>query len=412
MGKSVLKELRFQLTLDDPKLPKDNWVTLEGDRAQLEALYEAVSSYVQGLLQYPGSARMGDFVQGEAITTLDRERGRVQLTSPPTLASMREIRLQPSGLLSHEIVLGSLANSATGAVTHLSTLQLFDLANALDEFSTEIETLPELPTQRTMWHKSSWAQLAAIALVVVGLSTSVVRLMGAPHSARRSPSVPTDSQGANSSDQKIATQLPPSAAGQMPTSPLSAPPPPPPGSLGNPSPAALPRVTVPPAIAPSASAPSSAGNRVATLPQEMKGDSRSQVPVLPSSRSLKPEFSNPTSAKPAIGTMMSRADSPASSSTAFDTIPQVAEARQYFQQRWKPPQGLNQTLEYTLVVGSNGSIQQILPLGQASGDYVDRTPIPLTGEPFVSAIEGKRNARIRVVLSPDGKVQTFLEQLY
>jgi hypothetical protein len=410
MGKSVLKELRFQLTLDDPKLPKDKWVTIQGDRTQLEALEEAVSSYVQSFLQYPSSARMGDFAQGEAIATLDRERGRVQLTSPPTLASMREIRLQPSGLLSHEVVLGSLANSETGNVAHLSTLQLFDLANALDEFSTEIETLPELPTQRTSWHKSSWAQFAAIALVVVGLSTSVVRLMGAPHSGKR-PATPTDSQGASSSDQRIATQLPPGTSGQAPTSPLAAPPPPPPGSLIAPSPAALPKVTVPPVISPSAPAPGSAGNRVATLPQEMKGDGRSPVPALPSSRSLKPEFSNPPSA-PAAGAMMSRADAPAANSTAFDTIPQVAEARQYFQQRWKPPQGLNQTLEYTLVVGSNGSIQQILPLGQASGDYVDRTPIPLAGEPFVSAIAGNRNARIRVVLSPDGKVQTFLEQLY
>jgi len=98
--------------------------------------------------------------------------------------------------------------------------------------------------------------------------------------------------------------------------------------------------------------------------------------------------------------------------TAFDTISQIAEARQYFQQRWNPPQGLTQTLEYTLLVGANGSIQRTIPLGQAAGDYIDRTGIPLVGEAFVSAINSGRNAKIRLVLSPDGSVKTFLEGYY
>ncbi|NJP10158.1 MAG: hypothetical protein HC866_12305, partial [Leptolyngbyaceae cyanobacterium RU_5_1] len=98
-----------------------------------------------------------------------------------------------------------------------------------------------------------------------------------------------------------------------------------------------------------------------------------------------------------------------SGSTAFDTIPQVAEARSYFQQRWKPPEGLTQVLEYSLQIDSNGSIQTITPLKQASADYVDRTGIPLIGEPFVSPLKSGRSAKIRLVLEPDGKVQTFLE---
>ncbi len=102
----------------------------------------------------------------------------------------------------------------------------------------------------------------------------------------------------------------------------------------------------------------------------------------------------------------------AQTGTAFDTIPQVAEVRRYFQQRWSPPQGLAQTLEYTLTIAPNGTIRQITPLGQAAGDYIDRTGIPLVGEPFVSPLSNGRNARIRLVLSPDGKVQTFLEQMF
>jgi hypothetical protein len=97
--------------------------------------------------------------------------------------------------------------------------------------------------------------------------------------------------------------------------------------------------------------------------------------------------------------------------TLFDNIPQVAEVRSYFQKRWQPPSGLSQTLEYSLTLNADGSIQRIIPLGKAAGDFIDRTDIPLPGEPFVSAIDGGRNPSIRLVLTPDGKVSTFLEQM-
>jgi hypothetical protein len=95
----------------------------------------------------------------------------------------------------------------------------------------------------------------------------------------------------------------------------------------------------------------------------------------------------------------------------FDTVPQVAEVRSYFQQRWEPPTGLTQSLEYSLLLNRDGSIQRIIPRGKAAEDYIDRTDIPLIGEKFVSAVEGERNPRIRLVLAPDGKVETFLERM-
>jgi hypothetical protein len=100
----------------------------------------------------------------------------------------------------------------------------------------------------------------------------------------------------------------------------------------------------------------------------------------------------------------------AANSKLSDTIPQVAEIRNYFEQRWKAPSGLTQTLEYSLSLNTDGSIQRILPLGKAAGDYIDRTNMPLPGEPFVSALEVSGNPIVRLVLTPDGKVQTFLEK--
>jgi len=105
----------------------------------------------------------------------------------------------------------------------------------------------------------------------------------------------------------------------------------------------------------------------------------------------------------------SAGDNKVATGSLLDSIPQVAEARSFFQQRWQPPKDLTQTLEYSLQLNPDGSIQRIKPLGKASGNYIDRTGMPLLGEPFVSAVQSGGSPTIRVVLTPDGKVQTFLQ---
>ncbi|MBW3586465.1 MAG: hypothetical protein KY448_11670, partial [Cyanobacteria bacterium 0813] len=96
--------------------------------------------------------------------------------------------------------------------------------------------------------------------------------------------------------------------------------------------------------------------------------------------------------------------------TLFDTIPQVSEARTYFEERWKPPEGMEHTLEYSVLIDENGSIQSIMPMGKAAADYIEQTNMPLVGEPFVSAVSNGKIPKIRVVLRPNGRVQTFLEE--
>jgi hypothetical protein len=94
---------------------------------------------------------------------------------------------------------------------------------------------------------------------------------------------------------------------------------------------------------------------------------------------------------------------------AFAPTPQINEVREYFQQRWKPPSGLTEPLEYSLVLDVDGSVQRIEPLGKAARNYVDRSGMPLIGEPFVSANPQGETPRVRVILGADGKVQSFLE---
>lgn len=62
-----------------------------------------------------------------------------------------------------------------------------------------------------------------------------------------------------------------------------------------------------------------------------------------------------------------------------------------------------------MLIGVDGKVERILPLGKAARDYVDSAGMPGVGQPFVSANTNGQNVRIRAVLSPNGKVQTFPE---
>jgi hypothetical protein len=97
----------------------------------------------------------------------------------------------------------------------------------------------------------------------------------------------------------------------------------------------------------------------------------------------------------------------AASGTAFDTYPQIAEIRNYFQQNWQPPAEMSQPIQYRLQLNPNGSIRLITPMSTASEQFVDRTNMPLMDEPFVSPLQGRDNLQVRLVLNPDGRVQVF-----
>ena len=71
---------------------------------------------------------------------------------------------------------------------------------------------------------------------------------------------------------------------------------------------------------------------------------------------------------------------------------------------------MEQTLEYSLQIDENGSIQTIMPMGKAASDNIEQVNMPLVGEPFVSPVSNGKTPKIRVVLRPNGRVQTFLEE--
>ncbi|MEH2244157.1 DUF4335 domain-containing protein [Nostoc sp.] len=528
MGKTVLKHLSFELHFDDPRLPEENRVPIRGDRDQLEALCDAVTSYIQQFLQQSPESFSGSFSgTQQSSTALDEpelKSSTKTLNSFSTRLPGANIYLEPSSYLTHNLFLGSLANHSSGRVIQLSLLQLFDLASALDEYSTDVMALPTLnSTSSTSLRFPTWAPVAAVLVLGVGFlpvtwqyannirekqqqtaktaDSAAVKTALEPSS---SLNFPTPQPGLTTRSDNLLGSTPPLSTSTLPQAPLIAPS----SSFSTPPPlfpnnaltiaqgktATLGSNRAMPSLreaSPTASfstrrfananAPSSKipGQEIAILPnlgQNPTGLSP-QASTLPQRRNLPPRLSSTTGSfssnispvsPPSLETIPNnnRGNTPAQPSTLdsqqleekinslqppspgdkpsselpssgaaannpfidqlgdarkaptstevatgtlFDT-PQVAEAREYLTKRWQPPTGLGQTLEYSLIVSVDGTIERIFPLNKAAREFVDSAGMPEVGKPFVSANKRGQNVRIRVVLSPDGKVQTFPDQ--
>jgi len=144
----VLEQLRFELRFDDLQLPQQQ-VIIEGDRDQLEVLHEAVSNYMQNLLNrspeqfnavLSALALLSPHPQTELRVILHPSEKRHQILNSAHASAhlvdsatpkrrplhIWEIFLQPGSGLAHNLF-GVLATQESGPVIHLSMLQLFDL---------------------------------------------------------------------------------------------------------------------------------------------------------------------------------------------------------------------------------------------------------------------------------------------
>lgn len=89
--------------------------------------------------------------------------------------------------------------------------------------------------------------------------------------------------------------------------------------------------------------------------------------------------------------------------------PQLEEAEDYLRSRWQPPEALTESLEYSLQLNPDGSIQSVVPIGQVSSATLTQANIPNVGEPFVSPTPDGMELTMLVTLSPDGEVEAALE---
>lgn len=527
MGKSVLKHLRFQLHFDDPQLPEERRISIQGDRDQLESLCVAVTNYVQDFIEKPPEKFWATSETQDSNISDDNQANDLQTSSLQQVNTLKsfstriqssDIYLQPSGRMVHNLFLGNLANSVSGPIIPLSLLQLFDLATALDDYSNDVVALPSL-NNSTSKVLPAWTPVAAV--LVIGAAFLPMTLQYANHkqqqkTAKKLTPVQENIALNPSPSSKLSTPLP---ALTPPDTLLSTPPKPPlgsnvplvgstaippsslispsttlptksqtsaktfppisqtpstftyppisqtPSNLTNPTSLPLtgktvtipktPTTTVPTLSIPSSTAalPKLPNPPVNTQPNTKKNSTKaiaqgeaplpqtqSPLNTLSPAVSTSPDFSAispPVSAIPNLSGDISRnqlarfqSSSSATSSgtdalvarlrrnhkTSIAAAPtnrtlvdatQLGEAKDYLKKHWQPPTQLKQTLVYSLVVGIDGSIERILPIGKAARDYVDRTGLPLIGERFISPNKNGQAVRIRAVYSPDGKVQTF-----
>jgi Domain of unknown function (DUF4335) len=105
-------------------------------------------------------------------------------------------------------------------------------------------------------------------------------------------------------------------------------------------------------------------------------------------------------------------DRPLQSNKAADPAennPTLQEAKRYFQGKWKASTTQPNALQYVLQVNKNGTVRSISPQGEAATTYLQQTKLIKTGQKLLSPAAGSSDQKIRVLLQPDGGVDTFTE---
>lgn len=477
VGSKVVKEVQFDLRFDDPRSSADKQFSITGNQNQLEALHTVVTDYIQELLSLspesfatlgqetpppksvPPSPPIDDDVEGdvwmmpkdssplatpevEQVSTDAIARNKSDAKSEYMLQTALGIKaaitqgefidLKPASKVTHNLSLGSLATPETGEFVQLSVLQLFDLATALDEYKSDLIALPTLARHSQTSPLLAWANIAAVLLLGVGVTTVGLQVFNRPNSLQTAsnisnrPKITTNPQVALApspfpSLSPATTILVPSPNSSIPAT----------GAIATPSTAPIPQTVTPGTkINPVANGlppqpivinPPAAQTTTTTTTVTVPGATNRTTPpiaILPSpnlSSSATPSPSTTTTTVEVQQDSNSReAPTPpkpitTATRTAFVANPQVAEVSDYFNGRWEPPANLRSSLEYSIVLDVDGSIQVIEPYGLASRTYLDRTGMPLIGERFVSANQNGQSPRIRLRFNPNGKVQAFLE---
>lgn len=90
--------------------------------------------------------------------------------------------------------------------------------------------------------------------------------------------------------------------------------------------------------------------------------------------------------------------------------PAIQATRTYFQSKWKPSSNQQNPLQYVVQInGKSGLVRSVAPQGAAATTYLNQSKIIKAGQKLVSPAAGGTDQKIRVVLQPDGNVDSFME---
>lgn len=249
------------------------------------------------------------------------------------------------------------------------------------------------------------AKLAAFSVVAMGLTVVVLQELSS--SPQKQPITQTPLK---------PEPIPPLVPHEMPTSAVPKQLLPSPEVSPLPQFSPLPEVPLPNSLTPSTSQKSkdlpvlhsaSPGNLPTSNATKLKiqpsspGSGSVMPPSLPSDVPLKPPC--PEQATNPDGTPM------AEHKAKSDKNSTAVEVKNYFNKHWQRPSGLTQTLEYSLVLNKDGSLERISPLSNAAAKYIDKANMPLPDSQLISPRKEEGKTNIHLMLSPDGKVKAELE---
>jgi len=447
MGKTVIKQLTFELYFEDAQKAPEGKIVLRGDRDQLEILCDVVTNYVQKFLQQPPNNFWLSLCEPQDSSKVSHDSQFKDFEQTPlpsaktsesfiSQTSQSKIYLQTENDVTHHLFLGPISNRTSGPVIILTLLQLFDLATALDEYSADVMALPNLNNNNKVLRLPAWSPIAAVMVLGIAMAPVTWHFVNnrqnqtqiAKTAVKPSVDVPTQLTEVTppenlTSPEPLASnpQVPTATFPEVSLTPSNS------GVLTNPFsslPSGQDRVFLSQPFAQDGLSSrytlpsiSSFPLPVSTNPQANQSSSpSSSVNLQPRENTINRSVNlatEPNNHNSLVGRSTSERLTPKSQTLAARRdlldMPQVAEAREIFTRRWQPPSGFTQTLEYSLMVNDNGSLDKIYPINQAARIFIEDAGMPEIGKPFVSANKKGEIIRIRVLLSPDGKVETFAE---
>ncbi|MBV5260209.1 DUF4335 domain-containing protein [Synechococcus moorigangaii CMS01] len=391
-GKPLIKELNFALSFDDPRLGPERRVVITGDRQQLETLANVVNDYVQGFLQNLNP----DWELRPPVVTIGGDRPGAPGGSP--VATFSQPQLMTQGLLSHVLHLGRLATPESGPSLQLNITQLHDLAEALETYSADMVALPGLTASHQRRTMIRWGTIAASLLLAVGVGNTIWQQQQSPETSS------TLSLENSDGPRNQAELVPPNPHASYTFSPV-------PESTDTPLEAQqAPPQTVDLNQAPtSGDAPPQPSVSPSTAPPApIASTAPSDSPDLSLAPSMGGQLARSTAADQAEAFSISGSGDPNAEAIAAARLNPQQQLERYFQTQWQSPADLREVLEYRLKLDDKGAIQTVLPIGKAAELYQAQLPFLNTGQ-NVGATLPPEARTFRLVLNPDGRVQTFTE---
>ena len=409
--KLALKNQRFILKFEDPRVSEDQWTILRGDRLKLEALTEAVATYVQGFLS-----------QSQNLERSENSKDLTGILLPEF--SNQTISLQSNGLLSHTLYLGPIVSDRSESTLTLSSTQLADLASVLDEHSSETLAVPTLNRNRA-WIRSpmAWGKIAALSLLSVGVTATVLRQFD----PKPAPSL----IASQATDQRLTPPLIPQPT---PTIPILIQPnilpgiQPPPIAIAPNSPPTTNSVPVnkntPPSSTPSPSTDNPKENKLiipiapqleATNPigkQSLKNESGTSTIANPQSLMRKGQPSAPNLATAPIAmNPSSRSSSDANINAGSEPAPpllrdltnQIEVIQSKVPTKWTPPDKLSTDITYVMNVSAAGTVISVAPEGEDLP--AAQAVMPKSGETIAPALPpNSQPYGVRIFFFANGEV--------